>query len=116
MRPPAPVTRLKTSRPSASPMLDCARRSTILCRQARRPSRLKVALAHRFFFDRNFGPTRASCLVKAMAMTKTDARYDPPALVVRAQGGSREAMEDLIVLYQERVAGFVYSMIRSEER
>ncbi len=48
-------------------------------------------------------------------MTKTDARYDPPALVVRAQGGSREAMEDLIALYQERVAGFVYSMIGSGE-
>jgi RNA polymerase sigma-70 factor (ECF subfamily) len=47
---------------------------------------------------------------KLMAMARTDIQCDPLELVVRAQGGSMEAMEDLIVLYQERVAGFIYSM------
>ncbi len=46
-----------------------------------------------------------------MAMPKVDAQCDPIALVVSARGGSPEAMEDLIGLYQERVAGFIYAMV-----
>jgi RNA polymerase sigma-70 factor (ECF subfamily) len=49
-------------------------------------------------------------------MVKTDVQCDSFALVVRAQDGSMEAMEDLIVLYQERVAGFVYSMVGATDQ
>ncbi len=51
-----------------------------------------------------------------MAMPKIDEQCDPITLVVSARTGSPEAMEDLIGLYQERVAGFVYSMVGSTDQ
>lgn len=36
---------------------------------------------------------------------------EPAAIVVRAQSGDDGALEELIVLYQERIGGFIYSIL-----
>lgn len=36
---------------------------------------------------------------------------DPVSIVIRAQSGDETALEELVVLYQERIGGFLYSIL-----
>jgi RNA polymerase sigma-70 factor, ECF subfamily len=66
--------------------------------------------------DRNFFDRPASCRIKPMAMANTKIDCDPVTLVNDAQSGSNAAMHGLIALYQDRIAGFVYSMVGTTDQ
>jgi RNA polymerase sigma-70 factor (ECF subfamily) len=65
---------------------------------------------------RNFFASGASLWLQCCAVAKPDIKADDVAeLVGRARAGVERAMEDLIGRYQERVAGFIYSLVGRED-
>jgi RNA polymerase sigma-70 factor, ECF subfamily len=66
--------------------------------------------------SRNFSRGCTSCKIKCNEVAKAWVRSEDVAeLVVRAQDGVESAMEALVYRYQERIAGFVYSLVGRQD-
>jgi RNA polymerase sigma-70 factor, ECF subfamily len=65
---------------------------------------------------RNFLHLRASCGLKWMGVPNPCVKnQDLAALADRARSGVESALEELVCRYQDRIAGFVYSLVGRED-